>query len=150
MKILLVCHGNICRSPAAHYLLKKMLTEVGSTSIQLESAGLLKETSGKNIHPKIARALKWFGCDARAHHATFKKKKKLAAYRYILAMDREVLYELQTEFATDYREQSYLFTSVSADESLLDIEDPIYTKKFWYTVRRIQHLAKQWVTFLTS
>lgn len=148
MKLLVVCHGNICRSPAAHYLLKKMLMEEGLEAIQIESAGLLKEASGRGIHPKIARGLKWFGCEASSHRSVFIGDKNLEEYSYILAMDQEILYELQTEFAAEYRGKSYLFTSVSDTETELSVEDPIYTKKYWQTVRRIHHLSKQWVAFL--
>lgn len=148
MKLLIVCHGNICRSPAAHYLLKKMLIKEGIETIQVESAGLLKKTSGRGIHPKISCGLKWFGCNASSHCSVFIGEKNLEEYHYILAMDQEILYELQTEFATDYRENSYLFTSISDTETSLSIEDPIHTKKYWFTVRRIHRLCKQWAQFL--
>lgn len=123
MKLPIVCQGNICPSPAAHYLLKKMLAEEGNDTIQIESAGLLKESSGRNIHPKIARGLKWFGCEASGHQSVFIGDKKLEEY-------------------------SYLFTSVSNTETALSVADSIYTKKYWQTVHRIHRLSKAWVAFL--
>ncbi|WP_207940429.1 protein-tyrosine phosphatase [Enterococcus sp. DIV2402] len=145
MKVLFVCKGNICRSPAGQYLLKKMLNEANIHTIKVESAGLLKRTHGKKIHPKISRYLKWFGCDASKYHATFIGRKKLDEYDYILAMDQDIFYELNVQYASDVTEKIYLFTSISDKEILLDIEDPIYTGKFLFTIRRINRLCKLWL-----
>ena len=147
MKILFVCNGNICRSPAAQYLLQKMVDENQLPEIQVESAGILKRTDGRHIHPKIAHRLKLFGCDATNHRAEFIGKKKLASYTYILAMDQEILYELTVNYASEYTDKIHLFTSISEEEQLRDIEDPIDTGKYLLTVRRINRLCKQWMNY---
>ena len=50
MKILFVCHGNICRSPMAEFVMKDMLAKAGRDDVVVESAALLKEVRRLSRH----------------------------------------------------------------------------------------------------
>jgi protein-tyrosine-phosphatase len=50
MKILFVCHGNICRSPMAEFVMKDMLAKAGRGDVAVESAALLKEVRRLSRH----------------------------------------------------------------------------------------------------
>lgn len=147
MKILMVCQGNICRSPAAEYLLRKMLGEKQLDTITIESAGLLKQTEGRVIHPKIAKWLKWYGCDAHRHHATYITHKNLSEYSYIMAMDRSIEQQLRTKYAKDFQDNIYLFGEIAGSPKQLDIADPMKTKHFWATTRKINQLCRLWTSY---
>jgi hypothetical protein len=65
-------------------------------------------------------------------------------------MDQDIFYELNVQYTSDVTEKIYLFTSISDKEILLDIEDPIYTGKFLFAIRRINRLCKLWLVHLTK
>ena len=50
MKILFLCHGNICRSPMAEFVMKDLLKKVGRTDVTVESAALHTDEIGNDIH----------------------------------------------------------------------------------------------------
>ena len=51
MKILFCCHGNICRSPMAEFVMKKLADEAGRDDLHVESAALHTDEIGNDIHP---------------------------------------------------------------------------------------------------
>lgn len=63
MKILMVCLGNICRSPLAEGILRKKLNETGLTHIAVDSAGTSGHHSGENPDPRSIRNAKKNGVD---------------------------------------------------------------------------------------
>ena len=50
MKILFLCHGNICRSPMAEFVMKDLLKKAGRTDVTVESAALHTDELGNDIH----------------------------------------------------------------------------------------------------
>ena len=50
LKNLFVCHGNICRSPMADFVMKKLLRHAGRDDIEVESAALHTDEIGNDIH----------------------------------------------------------------------------------------------------
>ena len=57
IKILFVCHGNICRSPSAEYIMKDIAARNGRTDIETDSAAVSSEETGNPIYPPSAREL---------------------------------------------------------------------------------------------
>ena len=58
VKILFICHGNICRSPMAEFIMKATVREAGLTSaIQIDSAAVSREEIGNPIYPPAQRQL---------------------------------------------------------------------------------------------
>ncbi len=69
IKILFVCHGNICRSPMAEFVLKDMVAKAGlSHEIYIESAAASREEIGSPVYPPARRELNRHGiiCETRA------------------------------------------------------------------------------------
>ena len=50
MRILFLCHGNICRSPMAEFVMKDLLKKAGRTDVTVESAALHTDEIGNDIH----------------------------------------------------------------------------------------------------
>ena len=57
MKILFVCHGNICRSPMAEFIMKDLLKKAGISNVQVDSVAVSREEIGNPIYPPAQREL---------------------------------------------------------------------------------------------
>ena len=58
IKVLFICHGNICRSPAAEFVLQDLLSRAGlSEEYQIESAATSSEEIGNPVYPPMRRVL---------------------------------------------------------------------------------------------
>ncbi|MDE7103738.1 MAG: low molecular weight phosphotyrosine protein phosphatase, partial [Bacteroidales bacterium] len=78
-KILFVCHGNICRSPMAEYVMKAMVAAAGrSAGFEIASAATSTEEIGNGVYPPVRRLLEAAGIDCSAHRA---RQMTLADYR---------------------------------------------------------------------
>ena len=65
IKILFVCHGNICRSPMAEYVFKDMVRRQGmEDAFEISSAATSREEIGNGVHPGTRRKLKEVGFPA--------------------------------------------------------------------------------------
>ena len=69
IKILFVCHGNICRSPMAEFIMKDLVAKAGvADRFQIASAAVSREEIGNDIYPPARRELQRHGvaCDGHA------------------------------------------------------------------------------------
>ena len=89
IKILFVCHGNICRSPMGEYVLKDMVAKAGrSGEFHIASAAVSREEIGNPVYPPARRELAKHGirCDGHAAHQI--TRRELEEYDHIYYMDR--------------------------------------------------------------
>ena len=62
VKVLFICHGNICRSPMAEYLLKEMVRQQGlAAQFQIASAATSREEIGNDVYPPARAELRAHG-----------------------------------------------------------------------------------------
>ena len=128
MKIMFVCHGNICRSPMGEYILKKMLSDEGIDGVEVCSRGVSSEEDGNDIYPPAKRVLRTHGIPFSSHRA-----------RRISDLDYD---EADLIFALDESNMRSLmrrFPSSGKTRMLLDkgVEDPWYTGDFEGVYREI-------------
>lgn len=137
VKILFVCHGNICRSPMAEFICKHLVAEQGRDSeYYIESAAVSSEEIGNGIYPP-ARA-----CLAR-HGVPFSKSKTarkvtLADYENfdrLICMDTSNLYLLRRIIGEDVEGKVSLMMSYSGLRD--DVADPWYTGDFERTYQNL-------------
>ena len=70
IKILFVCHGNICRSPMGEYVLKDMVKKAGvSERFEIASAAVSREEIGNPVYPPARRELAKHGISCEEHAA---------------------------------------------------------------------------------
>ena len=88
IKVLFVCHGNICRSPMAECVMKNMVKERGiSAEFYIDSAATSREEIGNPIYPPAVRKLKAEGIPLTDHRAIQMTKADYDKYDLLLAAD---------------------------------------------------------------
>ena len=87
-KILFVCHGNICRSPMAEFVMKKLVCERGiADQFEIASAATSTEEIGNGVYPPVRQLLKTHGIDCAGKTARQLTKKDYSAYDLLIGMD---------------------------------------------------------------
>ena len=121
IKILFVCHGNICRSPMAEFIMKDLVKKNNlEKDFYIESCATSKEELGNDIYPYAKETLK-------RHNIPFNKREArqitiddFKNFDYIIAMDTNNINNLK---------------KISSSNKIIklldkDIEDPWYTNNF--------------------
>ena len=88
IKILFICHGNICRSPMAEFVMKDLVKKAGrEAEFFIASAAVSREEIGNPVYPPARRELSKHGirCDGHAAHQI--TRSELDGYDYIYYMD---------------------------------------------------------------
>ena len=89
IKVLFICHGNICRSPMGEYVLKDMAAKAGrSGEFEIASAAVSREEIGNPVYPPARRELARHGIDCRGHAARQVTMADYHHYDRIYYMDR--------------------------------------------------------------
>ena len=80
IKILFVCHGNICRSPMGQYILQDMVNKAGQAAdFEIDSAAVSREEIGNPVYPPARRELQRRGVPCGGHRA---RQVTMEDYRY--------------------------------------------------------------------
>ena len=126
VKILFLCHGNICRSPMAEYVMKDLVDKAGRAGeFSIASAAVSREELGNPVYPPARRELARHGirCDGHAAHQI--TRQELESYDRIYYMDRSNAQYLRRLFGTDAEKCRPLLDR--------DVADPWYTGDFTRT-----------------
>ena len=129
IKILFVCHGNICRSPMAEFVMKDLLNKKGiAGQFEIASAATSTEEIGNPIYPPAKRKLKEHGISCEGKTARQMTKKDYAYYDYIIAMDRLNLRNMPRFVGNDPDNKISLLMDFTNHPG--DVADPWYTGDF--------------------
>ena len=136
IKILFVCHGNICRSPMAEHILKSLDKE---NKFYVESRATTTEEIGNDIYPPVKEVLNRHNIKYTKHMATKITKDDYYNFDYIICMDEENLRHLK-----------HLLPSQDKTILLSDgiIEDPWYTRNFEFCFEQIYAAIKKLIDVL--
>ena len=147
LDILFICHGNICRSPMAEFVMKDLTERQGlAGKFQIASAATSREELGNDIHPGTRRVLEREGIPFSSRPARQITKSDYEAYDYIIAMDRANLRNLERLLGGDPERKFFLFLEFAGEHQ--DIADPWYTGNFDETYRDIQQGCTALLEFL--
>ena len=88
IRIMFICHGNICRSPMAEFVLKDMVKKRGlAEQFFISSSATSREEIGNPVHYGTKNKLAAHGIDTSGKYAVQLKKSDYADYDYLIAMD---------------------------------------------------------------
>jgi protein-tyrosine phosphatase len=127
VSMLLVCLGNICRSPIAEGVLRHLAAkEAAQLALEIDSAGTADYHIGAPPDPRSQQAARRRGIDISALKARQVTAADFARFDLILAMDGENLRELQAMRPPNSRAALKLFLEYAPDSALRDVPDPYY------------------------
>ncbi|MCQ2978920.1 MAG: low molecular weight phosphotyrosine protein phosphatase [Clostridia bacterium] len=129
IKVMFVCHGNICRSPMAEMILKKIVRENNDdNNFIINSSATSREEIGNGLYPPAIRTLNNHNVEIDPHRARQITKDDYDNYDYIICMDNNNIRNLNRIIYND--DEGKIYKLLEFCNSNEDIEDPWYTDNF--------------------
>ena len=136
-KILFVCHGNICRSPMAEFVMKTLVAEVGrSDEFLIASAATSREEIGNGVYPPVRRLLSAHGIDCTGKTARQLERQDYEKYDLLIGMDSANFHNMNRICGGDPDGKIHLLMDYTDRPG--DVADPWYTGDFEVTWRDVQ------------
>ena len=138
ISILMVCHGNICRSPMAEFVLKDMVKKAGLAD-QFEIASAATSTEeirngvGNPVYPPAKHKLAEHGISCEGKRAVQLQRSDYAKYDYLIGMDSANIRNMHRILGGDPENKIRKLLSFAGSDR--DISDPWYTGDFDATYR---------------
>jgi protein-tyrosine phosphatase len=125
--ILMICMGNICRSPTAEGVFRHLARKAGALDqLVIDSAGTHDYHIGKEPDPRAQEAARRRGYDLSGLRARQVSDRDFMEYDYILAMDQENLASLKRRCPPEHQHKVRLYLSFSTQYSNQEVPDPYY------------------------
>lgn len=129
IKILFVCHGNICRSPMAEYVMKYLVARAGrEDDFFIDSAATSAEEIGNGVHHGTRRKLAQAGIPCGDHRARQLTSQDYQAFDLLIGMDAANLRSMGRMLGGDPEGKIHLLLEFARRDG--DIADPWYTGNF--------------------
>ena len=131
-KLLFVCHGNICRSPMAEFVMKALVQEQGlSYCYEIASAATSTEEIGNPVYPPARRMLAAHGISCAGKTARQMTKQDYAYYDLLIGMDHANLRNMRRICGGDPDGKLHLLLDYTSRPG--EVADPWYTDDFLAT-----------------
>lgn len=128
-RLLFICHGNICRSPMAEFVMQALIKQAGlSPSFQVASCATSREELGRDIHPGTRKKLLEMGIPFAPRKAVQLRSQDYSAWDHLIGMDRNNIRNAMKIFGSDPSHKLCLLLSFAGEQR--DIADPWYTGNF--------------------
>lgn len=128
-KILFVCHGNICRSPMAEFIMKDLVEKAGlADAFTIESAATSTEELGNPVYPPARRVLAAHGIGCAGKTARRIRTEDYRVFDRLIGMDRANLRNMQRFFGGDPDAKLGLLLDFTDHPG--EVADPWYTDDF--------------------
>lgn len=137
IKILFVCHGNICRSPMAEFVLNDTARKLGlEGKIHADSAATSTEEIGNPVHPGTRKKLQELGISCAGKTARQLTKADYSRYDLLIGMDEWNLQNIRRIAGGDPAGKVFLLLDFTDTPG--EVADPWYTGNFDDTLRDVQ------------
>lgn len=137
IKILFICHGNICRSPMAEFVMKELVREAGmSDRVVVASAACRRDEIGSDTHYGTKEKLREEGIPFSPRRARQITPADYEAYDFIIGMDGENMRDLQRMSKGDPKGKIHRLLEFAGESR--DVADPWYTDNFDATYRDVR------------
>lgn len=146
MKILFVCHGNICRSPMAEFVLKELARENKRNDLLIKSAATSTEEIGNDIHHGTKNILKKYQIPFEKRQAVQLTTSDYQTYDWIIGMDHYNVQNIRRRCGDDPKNKIRLLLEFTGESR--DVADPWYTGDFETTYRDIKKGCEAFLDFL--
>ena len=137
IKVLFICHGNICRSAAAEMVMKQMAREQGRKDLQIASAAATREEIGNDIYPPMKKALAAAGYQCERHAARQTTRAEYSQWDYIVGMDDENMWDMRHIYGGDPEGKLSMLLDWAGKPGQ-EIDDPWYTRDFNGVLKQIE------------
>ena len=132
IKILFVCHGNICRSPMAEFVMKDMVKKAGRAGeFVIASAATSREEIGNPVYPPARRKLAEHGIGCAGHAARQLIREDYAKWDLLIGMDRANIRNMERICGGDPEGKIRLLMDYAGSGG--EVADPWYTGDFQAT-----------------
>ena len=131
-----VCHGNICRSPMAEFVFKKMISDRHlDGKYHVASCATSTEEIGNPVYPPARAELKKHGISCDGKHAVQLKRSDYQLYDLFVCMDSRNLSNMLRIFESDPENKTRKLMDYTPRGG--DVADPWYTDRFDVTYRDV-------------
>lgn len=129
IKVLFICHGNICRSPMAEFIFKDMVSRRGlSDRFHIESAATSTEEIGNPVYMPARRELAKHGISCNGHSARQVRSRDYQIFDYLLCAEKYNIRNMRWIIAKD--PQNKIKRLLDFSDRPRDIDDPWYSGDF--------------------
>ena len=148
-KILFLCHGNICRSPMAEFVMKDMVKKAGlEREFQIESAATSTEEIGNPVYPPARRKLAEHGIECSGKTARQLRNSDYEEFDLLIGMDRANLRSMYRICGGDFADKMHLLMDFTDRPG--DVADPWYTRDFEATSPAVKEGCRGLLNYLTK
>lgn len=129
-KILFICHGNICRSPTAEFVMKDLVRRAGlEAEFEIASAAAHRDELGSPVYPPARALMAKHGIDCSEKRARLMLKADYEKYDLLIGMDEENLRDMHRLFGSDKSGKLHNMMEY-AGRPHDAVADPWYTRDF--------------------
>ncbi len=130
IRVLFVCHGNICRSPMAEFVLKDLVKKAGlEDQFSIASAATSTEEIGNPVYPPARRKLAQHGISCEGKRARQQRREDYEDWDLLIGMDQANIRNMRRICGGDPEEKIHLMLDY-AGRSGQEVADPWYTGDF--------------------
>ena len=153
VKILFICHGNICRSPMAEFVMKKMVSDAGlSDRFAIASAATTTEEIwggvGNPVYPPARKKLAEHGISCGDKRARLMTRADYGQWDLLIGMDEENFRDMRRIAGGDPEGKIHLLMEYTSRGG--EVADPWYTRNFEATWRDVEEGCRGLLTYLTE